>query len=108
MSILHILIFFKKLIYFLKKLLLSFFLWTVLGQNEFNEIKLKNGSKLNCLQKQNFNNSNINIIKKINSIGLKVITIINLRFAFGFHYHCLKISIRKLLTVNQFINKKIK
>lgn len=105
----HFNIFFKKLIYFFKKTLTKFFFY---GQfwvnNEFNEIKLKNGSSIKLFAKtKNFNNSNIKIIKKINTIGLKVIAIINLRFAFGFHYHCLKVNYKgKLLTFNQFINKK--
>lgn len=105
----HFNIFFKKLIYFFKKTLTKFFFY---GQfwvkNEFNEIKLKNGSSIKLFAKtKNSNNSNIKIIKKINTIGLKVIAIINLRFAFGFHYHCLKVNYKgKLLSFNQFINKK--
>lgn len=46
------------------------------------------------------------IIKKLNEIGLKVFKILKLKFAYGFHYHCIKVNYKgKLFSFDQFINK---
>lgn len=107
---LHFNKFFKSIIFFLKNILTNFFFY---GQywvaGEYNEIKIKNASNKIVVsgKTKNSNIYKINIIKNLNKIGLKVIKILNLKFAFGFHYHCLKVKYEgKLFTLNQFINKQ--
>ena len=101
--------FFKKIIFFFKDILTKYFFYGQFWINgEYNEIKIKNDKKLILSAKtKNNHNYNIRSIQNLNKIGLKVFKILNLRFAFGFHYHCLKVKYNgKLFSINQFINHR--
>ena len=101
--------FFRPFIIFFEKVLRKFFFY---GQfwvsGEYNEIKINNYKKKISLSAVNINPNKygINYIKNLNKIGLKILKILNLKYAYGFHYHCLKVNYKgKLFTLNDFINK---
>ena len=101
--------FFKKIIFFFKDVLTKYFFYGQFWINgEYNEIKIKKDKKIILSGKtKNKQNYSIRIIKNLNKIGLKVVKILNLRFASGFHYHCLKVNYDgKVLSINQFINQR--
>lgn len=109
---LHFNSFFRVVVIFFRNFLNKFFFY---GQywvtDEYNEIKINNIGKNNLLAvTKNLNNSNIKVVKNLQKIGLMVIKVLKLKFAYGFHYHCLKINYAgKLFSLNQFIdNQKLK
>ena len=76
--------------------------------NEYNQIKLskKNGKIILSGKTFKTKKNDTNIIKKLSNIGFKVIKIIKLKFAYGFHYHCLMVNYKnKLYSLNNFIKK---
>ena len=105
----HFNIYLKPFIKIFKKVLSKIFFY---GQfwvsGEYNEIKLKKNNDIFHLSAKTINSqkNNVSIIKKLNNIGFKVLKIINLNFAYGFHYHCLQINYKgKLYLINEFISK---
>ena len=101
--------FFKPFVIFFEKILQKFFFY---GQfwvsGEYNVIKINNYKKKISLSAANINSNKygINYIKNLNKIGLKILKILNLKYVYGFHYHCLKVNYQgKLFTLNNFINK---
>lgn len=101
--------FFRPFVIFFEKILQKFFFY---GQfwvsGEYNVIKINNYKKKISLSAANINSNkySINYIKNLNKIGLKILKILNLKYAYGFHYHCLKVNYQgKLFTLNNFINK---
>ncbi|WP_440675412.1 hypothetical protein [Candidatus Pelagibacter sp. HIMB1593] len=99
----------KKIIFFFKDILGKYFFYGQFWINgEYNEIKIKNDKKiiLSATTKNKYN-YDTRSVKNLNKIGLKVFKILNLKFAFGFHYHCLKIKFNgKLFSINQFLNNR--
>lgn len=99
----------KPIINFFKNILTRFFyygiFWTA---DEYNEIMLtlKNKKILLSGKNLNFKKNKVNTIKKLSNIGLKVLKIWNLKFAYGFHYHSLRVNFKgKLLSLNDFFSK---
>lgn len=101
--------FLRPIISFFRNILRIFFFY---GQfwisDEYNEIKLiKSNSKLYLsAQTINTKKNHVNIIKKLNKIGFRIFKILKLKYAYGFHYHCLKVNYKgKLFSVDQFLKK---
>ena len=105
----HFNFFFKPFINTFKNILTRFFyyglFWTA---DEYNEISLTlyNNKIFLSGKNINFKKERVNMIKQMSNIGLKVLKIWNLKFAYGFHYHGVRINFKgKLLTLNDFLNK---
>lgn len=101
--------FFRPIVSFFRNFLRMFFFY---GQfwvsDEYNEIKLTRSNLSFTLTAQTINpkKNDITIIRKLSQIGFKVFKILKLKFAYGFHYHCLKINYKgKLFSFDQFTNK---
>ena len=76
--------------------------------NEYNEIKIKKNGSDFVISAETINPSknDVSIIKELGHIGFKVIKILKLKFAYGFHYHCLKINHEgKIHSINNFVKK---
>jgi hypothetical protein len=100
---------FKPIVRFFRPILQKIFFY---GQfwvsKEYNEIKLTNkNNKISLTAKALGSNKKKNeAIKELDKIGFKVLKTLNLKFAYGFHYHCLKVCYNgKLFLLNDFINK---
>ena len=90
---------------FLSKLFYYGIFWV---SNEYNEIKISfNNGKISISGKNmNSNLNKVNTIKNLDEVNLRVLKIWNLKFAYGFHYHNLKLNFKgKYLSLNQFIKK---
>ena len=101
--------FFRPIIKFLRVILIKIFFY---GQfwvrDEYNEIKISNGKQNLSLSGKNLNSKkeNVNTIKNFKKIGFKILKILKLKYAYGFHYHCLQIKYQnKLFSLNKFLNK---
>ena len=105
----HFNVYLKPFIMLFKGILAKFFFyglfWT---SNEYNKISLTNNKDGISLSAKRIKArpSKINKIKILDKIGLKVLKIISLKFAYGFHYHSLRIGYKnELLLFDKFIDK---
>ncbi len=105
----HFNFFLKPIVNFFRDFIRMFFFY---GQfwvsNEYNEIKIKKNGSDFVISAETINPSknDVSIIKELGHIGFKVIKILKLKFAYGFHYHCLKINHEgKIHSINNFVKK---
>ena len=103
----HFNAFFKPIVKFFRSFLTKFFFY---GQfwvkGEFNEIKINRDKNEIFLtgKNKNSNSQRINLINSLDKIGLKVFKILKLKFAYGFHYHSLRVNYKgKNETINNFL-----
>lgn len=99
----------KPIINLFKNILTKFFYYGIFWtSNEYNEITLTLNNQKIFLSGKNINSkkNKVNTIKKLSDIGLKVLKIWNLKFAYGFHYHSLSVKFKgKLLSLNEFFSQ---
>ena len=103
----HFNAFFRPIVKFFRSFLTKFFFY---GQfwvkGEFNEIKINRDKDEIFLtgKNKNSNSERINLINSLDKIGLKVFKILKLKFAYGFHYHSLRVNYKgKNETINNFL-----
>ena len=101
--------FLRPIVRIFRKILRIFFFY---GQywvsKEYNQIKIKKINKKLVLTGETINpeKNDSAIIKVLENIGFKIFKIMRLKFAYGFHYHCLEINFKgQIFSFQKFLKK---